>query len=183
MTPSLWNSVSIEFASLHFTSVSINDYLCNDEVAKEILTGIISHGVAFVNQVPTNIQTTEAVVKRLFAIERTHLTSGEMFSIGNGMADANVMEMPHTDMCYLNEVPGLTILTSFTDCSPMLVDGFSALNTIRMERPEMYERICRANVTHRYGIVSEKSYHHTAPMVTLGPLTGEPEKIRYFGIR
>lgn len=178
LTPSLWNSVSIQFSSVHFTTANINEYLCNDDVAKEILSGIISHGIAFINQVPTNLQTTEAVVKRLFAIERTHLASGEIVSIGNGMTEANDMEMPHTDMCYLSAAPGLTILCSFTNSSVLLVDGFSTLHTIQMDQPEMYKRICAANVTHRYGIVSEKSYHHTAPMVTLGNLTGEPEIIR-----
>lgn len=172
LTPFLWDKSNV--SDELFTTVNINDYLCKDDAAKCILTGLIKHGIAFINHVPINEQTTEAIVKRLFSIERIHY---DRSSENNSNIDTT---MPHTSMCYLNAVPGLCIYHSLKIVQKTsFVDGFNVLNNIKESNANAYERLCNVNVTHRYGTQDEQNFRHTAPIIKLDTLTEEPEQIRY----
>lgn len=178
----LWNTVLLE-NSMPFADVSINDYLCEDSYAKKILIGLLQHGIAFIKQVPINKQIIEAVVKRLFSIERTHFSqTSEIIVPFDDYSNSNDKSIiPHTEMCYLKSVPGLCIyhcLEDLPNYKTLFVDGFNVLNELKNSNADSYERLCKTNVTHRYGTPNEHNFRHTAPIITLDNLTQQPEQIR-----
>lgn len=91
VTPFHWSAADITESD--YAQVTLNDYLCNDDVAKNVVASLIKFGFAFIKNVPANLQSTEIAVRRLFPIQKTHF--GEMWSF----ADSKV----HNDTAYTNE--------------------------------------------------------------------------------
>ena len=58
----LWNKIIIERQK--YARINLNDYLCDDEQAKNIVRSLITYGVAFIEKVPANPQSTEIAIKR-----------------------------------------------------------------------------------------------------------------------
>lgn len=179
---SLWTAESIVRAP--YARVTLNDLLCNDDVARAIVASLVSYGVAFIEKVPANIQSTEVAVKRMFAVHKTLF--GEMWSLTDNAEHADTAYSKdglgaHTDNTYFNDAAGLQVLHcvqhSGSGGESLLLDGFNAVRSVRERNPAAYERLCRRNVPAEY---VERGQHHTyaAPMVRLRPDSKEVEQIR-----
>lgn len=186
LTPSelsLWSESDIKKSA--YARVTLNDYLCDDAVAKSIVASLVRFGVAFIEKVPANVQSTEMAVKRLFAVQKTFF--GEMWSFSDNKDHADSAYSKaylgaHTDNTYFNDAAGLQVLHCIQHNGEggesLLLDGFNALASLRKRNSDAYDRLCRINVPAEY--IEEKQHHtHCAPIVRLHPITGLPEQIRY----
>lgn len=167
-----------------YANVTLNDYLCNDDVAKNVIASLIKFGCAFIKNVPTNVQSTEIAVRRLFRIQKSHF--GEMWSSSdnrnyNDTTCSNDASHAQTDNTYFADAAGLKILHCISrdgiGGENFLVDGFNVVNSLRQQNPEAYEYLCKANITYEY---IEDGYHfkHYGPIINIDPMTNEPNQIR-----
>jgi trimethyllysine dioxygenase len=58
----LWNKEQIETAD--YARVCLSDLICNDEPIKIVMQSLIKYGIAFIEKVPANTQSTEMAIKR-----------------------------------------------------------------------------------------------------------------------
>lgn len=183
LKPIFWSASNI--ITNDYANVTLNDYLCNDDVAKDVVASLVKFGCAFIKNVPANIQSTEIAVRRLFPIQKTHF--GEMWSISdnkarNDTAYTNENLPPHNDNTYFNDPAGLQILHCISrTCEGggnILVDGFHVLKELREKNKEAFECLSQISIPSEY---IEDGYHfkHCAPVIILDPVTGEPNQIRY----
>lgn len=168
----------------NYANVNFLDYLCNDEVAKEVVESLVKFGCAFIKNVPPNIQSTENAIKRLFPIQRTLF--GEMWSfsdnkVHNDTAYTNIALPAHNDNTYFNDAAGLQVLHCISRAGVggenLLVDGFNVLNQLREQNREAYDYLSKTCIPSEY---IEEGYHfkYCAPVIVHDPLTNEPNQIR-----
>lgn len=182
ITKQLWNNSEIQ--SHKYARVSLNDYLSSDNIAKELLASIMTYGIAFIENVPTNLPSTELAIKRLFAVQKTLF--GEMYTL----TDAKDHEdsaysrdglLAHNDNTYFNDPAGLQVMHCLEHTGSggetILVDGFRAIKQLKKKNPDAFEWLCTANVPAEY-IESGHYFKHYDPIIKLEPLTGEPLRIR-----
>ncbi len=178
----LWNAKSIK--SLNYSRVSFPDYLCDENVAKAFVSSLVEYGVAFIENVPPNMLTTELAIKRLFNVHKTFF--GEMWTfndhkVHNDNAYTRDFLAAHTDNMYFNDAAGIQVLHCLTHTGQggetLLLDGFNVLNDLKTSNEALYKRLCETNVESEY---IEDGRHHTymAPIVKLNSLTQQPEQIR-----
>lgn len=174
----LWNGREIN-NSLEIGHVTMNEYLCDDEVAKSVVKSLIKYGIAFIEKVPANIQSTELVIKRLFPIKHTHL--GELFFINKSQLTENSM-IPHTETAYLDDAAGLVAMHCIQQPTSggetYLIDGFNVLNSILTQNSSIYERLTQSVVTTQF-IDDEHNYQYSGPLVRLNSLTSVVQQIRF----
>lgn len=180
--PFLWSVADIEDSEC--ANVTLNDYLCNDDVAKNVVASLIKYGCAFIKNVPANLQSTEIAVRRLFPIQKTHF--GEMWSfsdskVHNDSAYTNEALPAHNDNTYFSDAAGLQILHCINwngeGGENLLVDGFRVLKNLREQNNKSYEYLSKTSIPSEY---IEEGYHfkHCAPAIIIDPLTNEPNQIR-----
>lgn len=182
--PVLWDHALIS-QSPECCRVSLNELLCDDEVVKRFVTSLITYGVAFIEKVPANPQSTEMAVRRMFPIHKTLF--GEMWTFSDSMDHSDTAYTkdylgPHTDNLYFSDASGLQILhciqLNATGGETILIDGFKAVEQLRLKKPEVFERLCNYPVTGEY---LEEGKHHTycAPIIKRNIITGEVEQLRF----
>lgn len=178
----LWNSKSIE--STDYARVTLNDFLCDDDVAKNVVRSLIRYGCAFIEKVPPNLQSTEVAIKRLFPIQKTFF--GEMWSFSETMTHADSAYtknalLPHNDNTYFNDAAGLQILHCIHHNGEggenLLVDGFKATQDLKDSDGNAFKYLTEVNLTAEY--IEETRHHkHTAPVIILSPASHQPQQIR-----
>lgn len=182
ISPYYWSAADANNCA--YASFSLNDYLCNDAAAKDVVASLIKYGMAFIKNVPANIQSTEIAVRRLFPIQKTLF--GEMWSFSDNKAHNDTAytneELPaHNDNTYFSDAAGLQILHCVSRAGEggenFFVDGFHVLNNLRKRNKEAYDYLSKVNITSEY---IEDGYHfkHCAPVIMVDSLTGEPTQIR-----
>lgn len=178
----LWNKAQISEG--RYASVTLNDYLCNDAVAGELIESLIKFGCAFIRNVPANMQSTEIAIKRLFPIQRTLF--GEMWSFSDNKAHSdsaytNEELLAHNDNTYFTDAAGLQILHCTTKAATggesLLVDGFHVLKVLQQKHPEVYEYLTKKSIPAEY---IEDGYHfkYCAPVIGIDPVTNTPNQLR-----
>lgn len=183
LKPILWSSTDIVCSE--YANVTQNDYLCNDDVAKNVVASLIKFGCAFIKNVPASKESTEIAVRRLFPIQKTHF--GDMWSFTNNLArnDSAYTSEPlpaHNDNTYFGDAAGLQILHCISRSGVdggdnILVDGFYVLKKLHDKNKEAYEYLSQTSIPSEY---IEDGYHfkHCAPVIVLDSATGEPIQIR-----
>lgn len=179
----LWRQTTINKES--YARVSLSAYLSHDEVAKSVVESLVRYGVAFIENVPPNLLSTECAIKRLFPVQKSLF--GEMWALNGTQRDhsdsaySNVDLAAHTDNTYFNDAAGLQIFHCIENAESggesLLVDGFMAINDLRTKCPESYERLCSVNVPSQY-IEEGENHVYCAPIIRLDPITQEPQQIR-----
>lgn len=178
----LWTQASIQAGE--YARVTLNDYLCNDEVAHEVVESLVRVGCAFITNVPANSQSTEIAIKRLFPIQRTLF--GEMWSLSDNKSHRDTAYtddemLPHNEMVYLNDAPGLQALhcvsQSGTGGEMSLVDGFSVLDKLKASCSATYDYLCNTCVTHEY-IDDTHHFKQLAPIIKHDAVADEPVQLR-----
>lgn len=179
----LWRKCTIE-SEATYARVSLNDYICQESTAKSVVESLIHYGIAFIENVPPNMLSTEMAIKRLFPIQKTLF--GEMWSLQDtkSHSDSAYSDQElraHTDNTYFNDAAGLQIFHCIENAASggetLLVDGFRAIQDVRDNSAESFDRLCTVNVPAEY--IEDGEYHrYCAPIVRLDPTTGEPLQIR-----
>lgn len=179
-----WTKETIQRFS--YARVSMNEYLTDDQVSQSVVQSLVDYGVAFVEKVPANATFTEIVIKRLFAIQRTHFGDLWTFSDNNvGFLDTAYTSEPlaaHTDNTYFNDAAGLQILHCVeyeaTGGLSLLVDGFKVLENLKAKHPEVYQRLKKYQVPAEN---KERKAHHThvTSLILEDPVDGRVQQIRY----
>lgn len=167
-----------------YARVALNDLLCDDAAARSIVASLVRYGVAFVEKVPANLNSTETAVRRMFDVHKTLF--GEMWSITDHAEHADTAYSKgdlgaHTDNTYFNDAAGLQVLHCVQHGGDggdsLLVDGFRAVLALKERHPETYERLCTRNVPAEY--VEEGQHHvYDAPIVRLSPNGRDLEQLR-----
>lgn len=179
----LWKSKDVNVSK--YARVTLNDFLCDDEVAKNVVQSLIIFGFAFIENVPPNIQSTEVAIKRLFPIQKTFF--GEMWSVSDTQLHADNAYSrdalyPHNDNTYFNDAAGLQIFHCVhhngSGGENIFVDGFRAAQDLKNSDPLAFKYLTETNLTAEY--IEEGRHHkHTQPVIILNSLTDRPEQIRY----
>lgn len=89
---------------------------------------------------------------------------------------------PHNDNTYFNDASGLQVLHCITKhCTGgenFLIDGFQVAAKIKIEHPEVFNRLTTTLVPAEY--IEDNCHHkYVAPIIKLHPLTNEIEQIRF----
>ncbi|PYH71495.1 putative trimethyllysine dioxygenase TmlH [Aspergillus vadensis CBS 113365] len=127
--------------------------MADDGALRDWLEGIYDWGFAFVQGVPTNPESTEALLKRIAFIRNTHYGGFWDFTADLTFKDtAYTTEFlgAHTDNTYFTDPARLQLfhLLSHTNGdggASLLVDGFRAASILREESPEDFEVLMSTN--------------------------------------
>ncbi|RDH24586.1 trimethyllysine dioxygenase TmlH [Aspergillus niger ATCC 13496] len=136
-----------------FPTFPYSDIMADDGALRDWLEGIYDWGFAFVQGVPTNPESTEALLKRIAFIRNTHYGGFWDFTADLTFKDtAYTTEFlgAHTDNTYFTDPARLQLfhLLSHTDGdggASLLVDGFRAASILREESPQDFEVLMSTN--------------------------------------
>lgn len=180
LKPILWSAADI--ARSEYANVTLNDYLCKDDVAKDVVASLIQYGCAFIKNVPANLQSTECAVRRLFPIK--NMSYGVMWSHpdSNRTIDEKTERIQaHNDQTYFSDAAGLQIMHCISrngdDGEQLLVDGFYVAKQLSEQHPDAYKYLSQICVPSEH---REEGNHfkHSAPIIVLDPDTNMPNQIR-----
>lgn len=168
-----------------YARVNLNDFLSDDDVAKKVLTSLVKYGVAFVEKVPANLQSTEITIKRLFPVQKTIF--GEMWSLTDNkthMDSAYSKEFlpAHNDNTYFSNAGGLMVFHctqhSGTGGESLLVDGFKTCSDLKFRNAAAFERLTTTPMPAEY-IEQSENHSYCAPVIRKDPISGVLEQIRF----
>ncbi|XP_038119720.1 uncharacterized protein LOC6044961 isoform X2 [Culex quinquefasciatus] len=183
LRPVLWDREFISDCP-DYCRVKLNELLCDDEVVDKLVSSLVTYGVAFIEKVPANTQSTEMAIKRIFPIHKTFF--GEMWTFTDNLdhSDTSYTKAylgPHTDNTYFSEAAAIQVLHCIqfngTGGETILIDGFKAAEQYKLKNPEAYERLTKVPLSCEY--IEHGQYHvDTTPVLKTNILTGELEQIR-----
>lgn len=172
-----WSKSNIEKSN--YARVTLNDYLCNDDIAKDVVRSLIRYGCAFIENVPANVQSTEIAIKRLFPIQTSIFGDSK---IRNDSAYTNESISVHNDNTYFNDAAGLKVLHCVshtgTGGESLLVDGFHAIKSLLTKHPTAYEYLRKTSIPAEH-IEDGCHFKVFAPVIIVDPTTNELCQIRY----
>ncbi|XP_072231772.1 trimethyllysine dioxygenase, mitochondrial [Leuresthes tenuis] len=168
----LWNSDIYENANI--PSAKWSKFMSCDDELRRFLQNYLLYGIAFVDDVPTTVEATEAVTQRVSLIRET--TYGRMwcftsdFSRGDTAYSQLALDR-HTDTSYFQEPCGIQVFHCLkhegTGGRTLLVDGFYAAEKLRQRSPENFELLSRVPISHEY---IENTDSHRNHMTGIGPV-------------
>ena len=89
---------------------------------------------------------------------------------------------PHNDNTYSNDAAGLIAMHctehSGVGGESFIIDGFQICDKLKREYPDVYQRLCETIITCEF-IDKDKHHSFSAPIISIDPLTGLPNQIRY----
>lgn len=167
----LWQGNNID--SQGYARVSLSDYLSSVDVSKTVVHSLCKFGVAFIENVPCDLLSTELAIRRLFPVQKSRIES-------ETAADSHNVA-PHSAQTYLNDAAGLRafhcIEKTDIESDVLLVDGFNALNGVHTKSPKSYHRLCTSEMCNEETIKGV-SFSHCAPIVRIDSVTNQPKQIR-----
>ncbi|KAI8974125.1 trimethyllysine dioxygenase [Pilobolus umbonatus] len=181
--PKLWDS------SLKLTPVAHEAVMHTEEGLRDWLDQLEVFGVSFVEGVPTTVEATEALARRLCFLKETHYSQGIWsFTADLAHADTAYTQLAlgaHTDNTYFTEPSGLQMFHKLefegTGGDSLFVDGFSVAQQLKKISPEAYRTLSTTRIpTHSAGdenvliIPTPRAY----PILNHGP-NGDLFQIRY----
>lgn len=183
----LWNSDIYKNANI--TSSKWDTFMSCDDELKKFLQNYLLYGIAFVDDVPTTVEATEAVTQRVSLIRET--TYGRMwcftsdFSRGDTAYSQLALDR-HTDTSYFQEPCGIQVFHCLkhegTGGRTLLVDGFYAAEKLRQSSPESFELLAQVPVKHDYIENTDRHQNHITgigPVLNVYPWNNEMYLIRY----
>ncbi|KAI8332019.1 hypothetical protein BC941DRAFT_381813 [Chlamydoabsidia padenii] len=147
-------------------------------------------GIAFVEDVPTTLEATERLARRLCFLRETHYSQG-MWSFTADLAHADTAYTQlalgaHTDNTYFTEPSGLQMFHKLEfkgqGGDSLFVDGFSVAEQLKKTNPDAYATLTETLIpTHSAGdedvliVPSPRAF----PILNHHPQTGDLYQIRY----
>jgi hypothetical protein len=179
-----WTKEIVE-SSNEIARIPLNSLLCHEEMIKSVVESLVKFGVAFIENVPANQQSTEIAIKLIFPIHKTFF--GEMWTFSDTNMDHSDTAYTkeylglHNDTTYFNDACGLQILhciqLNATGGDTILVDGFKVAENMRDEDEDRFKRLCEYPIVSEY-IEEGKHHSYCAPILKTHPVSGETEQIR-----
>jgi trimethyllysine dioxygenase len=152
--PHLWDSESI---AEHWPVVEHDAVMSGDDGIREWLDQIARFGFCIVNGVPTTMEATEALIRRVGYVRETIFGGMWDFQADLSKADTaytNLELLPHTDGTYSHDAPGLQLLHCLafdgTGGESTMVDGFRIASELRARHPDAYEVLSTVEVPGQY---------------------------------
>ncbi|KAH9461915.1 hypothetical protein Pst134EA_004753 [Puccinia striiformis f. sp. tritici] len=192
-TKYLWDKTIISY----MPQVSYNDIFSSDEstwkgdfYVLEWLRKIDKYGFCLVDDVPSNPEATEELLKRIAFIRETHYGAFWDFTANMEHGDTAYTNLPlgaHTDTTYFSDPAGLQLFhllsppTSHEGGKSLLVDGFAAAEKLRREQPAAYRVLSEVPIdTHASG-GTDVAFKPVLPQPVFShhPRTGELTIIRW----
>lgn len=159
-----------------FSNVSLNDYLCQSNVAKFVVRCLLRYGVAIIDNVPANRTSIELTISRLFPIQKSN--SDHTMSCCDA---TKTKRSVHTADTHLSDAAGLQVFHHIEADGQhnelSLLDGFMVLQNIQSTNPDAYACLHTTSVANECTVDGEE-HVYCAPIVKLDPITSEPEQIR-----
>ncbi|KAM9333577.1 trimethyllysine dioxygenase, mitochondrial [Pholidichthys leucotaenia] len=164
-------------------------FMSCDEELKNFLQSYLLYGIAFVSDVPTTVEATEAVSQRISLIRET--TYGRVWSFTSDFSrgDTAYSQLAldrHTDTSYFQEPCGIQVFHCLkhegTGGKTLLVDGFYAAEKLRQRSPENFELLTHVLIGHDYIEKTGDHQNHmtgTGPLLSVYPWNKEMFQIRY----
>ncbi|CAO3640718.1 unnamed protein product [Cunninghamella blakesleeana] len=142
------------------TPLNFDDVINTDEALAEWLYRIEIDGLAFVDNVPSTLEDTEKLARRISFLRETHYSKG-MWSFTADLAHADTAYTQlalgaHTDNTYFTEPSGLQMFHklefSGEGGDSLFVDGFAVASQLKEKHPEAYETLTKTLIpTHSAG--------------------------------
>ncbi|KAI9473729.1 MAG: trimethyllysine dioxygenase [Benjaminiella poitrasii] len=181
--PKLWD------AELKSTPVDYEAVMQTNEGLRQWIDQLETYGIAFVEGVPTTIEDTEKLARRVCFLRETHYSQG-MWSFTADLAHADTAYTQlalgaHTDNTYFTEPAGLQMFHKLEfkgqGGDSLFVDGFSIAKQLKALSPNAYRTLSSTLVpTHSAGDenVLIVPTPRANPILNHGP-DGELFQIRY----
>nr|XP_045612214.1 trimethyllysine dioxygenase, mitochondrial-like [Procambarus clarkii] len=181
----LWKAST--FPAAHLTTVPLEE-LCDPEKngARKLMYSIIQNGLAFISEVPADVESTRAAVEKFCTIKKTFY--GELYVMHGTNYDhldtAYSTESigAHTDGTYFSQAARIQVFhclqTATGGGENLLVDGFNVAKQFHEKHPEGYAFLSSEAVPSEY---IEDGYHFMSldTIFKHHPVTGNIQQIRY----
>ncbi|XP_013106216.2 trimethyllysine dioxygenase, mitochondrial-like [Stomoxys calcitrans] len=182
-SPIFWNVSSI-LQNRSCLNVKLGDLCTSDTVAKDVVTSLIRYGLAFIQEVPPNITSTEMAIRRLFPLMKTF--QGEMFTFPDVFLQDEVTKVkafvePHTDGSYYSDPMGLQAIHCIEQSGErgdiFFTDGFHIARELRQRNPKAFDILSRVHVPTQL-VVKDEHHNFSAPTIRVDPITKKINQIR-----
>ncbi|CEP14208.1 hypothetical protein [Parasitella parasitica] len=181
--PKLWD------AGLKLTPVDHEAVMNTEEGLRQWLDQLETFGISFVEGVPTTVEATEKLARRLCFLRETHYSQGIWyFTADLAHADTAYTQLAlgaHTDNTYFTEPAGLQMFHKLEfegqGGDSLFVDGFSVAKQLKEASPAAYRTLANTLIpTHSAGDenVLIVPTPRANPILNHGP-DGELYQIRY----
>ncbi|KAI9312108.1 trimethyllysine dioxygenase [Dichotomocladium elegans] len=156
--PKLWSAAMLQS---QYPTVAHDAVMHEDNKGlKQWLDYLEVYGIGFVDGVPTTVEATEALARRVSFLRETHYSQG-MWSVKADMAHADTAYTTlalgaHTDNTYFTEPSGLQMFHKLEfegkGGDSLFVDGFHVAKELKEQSPEAYRTLSTTLVpTHSAG--------------------------------
>jgi gamma-butyrobetaine dioxygenase len=157
--------------------VAFDDYLGDDDAAREALSRVATHGLAFLAGAGRDPGVVERTVARFGFVRETNY--GRLFDVriepqpGNLAYTDQALDL-HADNPYRDPAPTLQLLHAITTDhagggETLFVDGFAHAEALRREAPEAFEILAQTPVRFTFAAASGERWSHTAPVLSVDP--------------
>ena len=183
--PVLWNATSLDPLPV----VEHEAVMDSDDGLQQWLNNLEVYGIGFVDGVPTTLEATEKLARRVSFLRETHYSKG-MWSFTADLAHADTAYTTlalgaHTDNTYFTEPAGMQMFHKLEfkgeGGDSLFVDGFNVARQLKEKSPEAYRTLQSTLVpTHSAGdenvliVPTPRGY----PILNHGP-DGELFQVRY----
>lgn len=183
--PLTWDATTLNVEAIPHDAV-----MHTEEGLKAWLDQLETYGVSFVEGVPTTVEATELLARRLSFLRETHYSQG-MWSFTADLAHADTAYTQlalgaHTDNTYFTEPAGLQMFHKLEfdgqGGDSLFVDGFHVASQLKSKHPAAYRTLSQTRVpTHSAGdenvliVPTPRSF----PILNHDPTNGELFQIRY----
>lgn len=182
--PQVWDATT-----LSPLPVVSHEQVIHGDGLKKWLENLETYGIGFVDGVPTTVEATEALARKVSFLRETHYSQG-MWSFTADLAHADTAYTTlalgaHTDNTYFTEPAGLQMFHKLefqgTGGDSLFVDGFNVAQQLKKKSPEAYRTLSTTLVpTHSAGdedvliVPTPRAY----PILNHGP-DGQLYQVRY----
>jgi gamma-butyrobetaine dioxygenase len=156
--------------------VAFDDYLGDDRAAREVLSRVVTHGVAVLVGAGRDPDVVERAVARFGFVRETNY--GRCFDVriepqpGNLAYTDQALDL-HADNPYRDPPPTLQLLhaitTDDTGGETLFVDGFAHAEALRHEAPDAFEILARTPVRFTFAAESGERWSHAGPVLSVDP--------------
>jgi trimethyllysine dioxygenase len=183
--PVTWDASSFKMEAIPHDAV-----MHTEEGLKTWLDQLETYGISFVEGVPTTVEATEQLARRLCFLRETHYSQG-MWSFTADLAHADTAYTQlalgaHTDNTYFTEPAGLQMFHKLEfdgiGGDSLFVDGFSVAQQLKKASPTAYRTLSNIRIpTHSAGdenvliVPTPRSF----PILNRDPTDGELIQVRY----
>lgn len=150
----VWDRETIE---AEWPTVEHESVMAGDDGVAGWLGKVASYGFCLVTGVPTTVEATEALIRRVGYVRETIFGGMWDFQADLAKADTaytNLELLPHTDGTYSHDAPGLQLLhcLAFDGAGgeSTMVDGLRIASELRAAHPEHYATLSRVEVPGQY---------------------------------